>query len=405
MRDSKVDNMSYSHNVVLDHGTNTIKAGFSTQDAPSCVIPTVVGRGRHKGAMTALGLKDTYIGAGAQVLRGILDMSNPIRNGVVNSWDDLEAIWDHVYNTELEASPSDLPVVATLPPLSAPTDSAKMVEILMEKLNAPAVYLANKSVLALFGGGQMTGIAVDSGYDTSYIVPSYQGIPIQDATLVLKLGGKHVTDHLMNQLMNGKYSFPDDNFLLWRKKKKTKFTVSSKREIIREMKEQHCFVTNTYEKSIADESFPEKSIRLPDGNMIVMGREQFSAPEILFKPSLANKKSCGLDELIYYSVMKCDESLRGELLNNITLSGGNTKFPGFEKRLYSELRRLLPVGTPVKIRALPNREHMTWVGGARLSSLSSFQSMWMSRAEYKEKGANVSMEKGISSLNLKTEAA
>ena len=40
--------------------------------------------------MTALGLKDTYIGAGAQVLRGILDMSNPIRNGVVNSWDDLE---------------------------------------------------------------------------------------------------------------------------------------------------------------------------------------------------------------------------------------------------------------------------------------------------------------------------
>lgn len=31
MRDSKVDNMSYSHNVVLDHGTNTIKAGFSTQ--------------------------------------------------------------------------------------------------------------------------------------------------------------------------------------------------------------------------------------------------------------------------------------------------------------------------------------------------------------------------------------
>ena len=36
--------------------------------------------------------------------------------------------------------------------------------------------------------------------------------------------------------MNGKYSFPDDNFLLWRKKKKTKFTVSSKLEIIREMK-------------------------------------------------------------------------------------------------------------------------------------------------------------------------
>ena len=67
-------------------------------------------------------------------------------------------------------------------------------------------------------------------------VPSYQGNAIQDATLVLKIGGKQVTEHLMNLLMNGKYSFPDDNFLLWRKKKKTKFTVSSRKEIIREMK-------------------------------------------------------------------------------------------------------------------------------------------------------------------------
>ena len=38
------------------------------------------------------------------------------------------------------------------------------------------------------------------------------------------------------QLLNGKYSFPDDNFMLWRKKKKTNFTVSSRKEIIREMK-------------------------------------------------------------------------------------------------------------------------------------------------------------------------
>merc|ERR1712130_1048156 len=62
------------------------------------------------------------------------------------------------------------------------------------------------------------------------------GNPVQEATLVLRLGGRHVTEQLMNQLLNGKYSFPDDNFMLWRKKKKTNFTVSSRKEIIREMK-------------------------------------------------------------------------------------------------------------------------------------------------------------------------
>lgn len=52
----------------------------------------------------------------------------------------------------------------------------------------------------------------------------------------------------MNQLINGKYSFPDDNFLLWRKKKKTKFTVSSKKEIIREMKVYKNKVKKKYKK-------------------------------------------------------------------------------------------------------------------------------------------------------------
>lgn len=232
----------------------------------------------------------------------------------------------------------------------------------------------------------MTGVAVDSGHDTTYIVPAYQGKSIQDATLVLKVGGKQVTEHLMAQLINGKYSFPDDNFLLWRKKKKTKFTVSSKVEIIREMKEQYCYISHNYEASLADPAFEEESVRLPDGNMIVMGHQKFTAPEIIFQPGLASKKTCGLGELVYYSLMKCDEKMRGELAANITLSGGNTKFPGFEKRLSLELGKLLPTGQVPSVRALPNRELLSWVGGARLSNLSSFQRFWVTKADYQEKG-------------------
>jgi len=225
-----------------------------------------------------------------------------------------------------------------------------------------------------------------SGHDTTYLVPSYQGNAIQDASLVLKIGGKQVTEHLMNLLMNGKYSFPDDNFLLWRKKKKTKFTVSSRKEIIREMKEQYCLVSPHYTMSYEDTSYPETSVRLPDGNMIVMGKETFMAPEIMFQPSLASKKSCGLSQLIYYSVLKCDEKIRSELLSNITLSGGNTKFPGFEKRLYQELSELFDEKTTIKVRSLPNRELLGWIGGARLSNLSSFQRFWLTKADYQENG-------------------
>jgi len=390
MRESKLSlNICTNHNVVIDHGTYNTKAGFSTQDNPSTILSSIVGHGRHKGAMKALGLKDTYVGTQAQDLRGILAISNPIKQGVVQDWDDLEAIWDHIWLKELQASPSDLPALLTHPPPSNSGDWNKMAEILMEKLEVPALYLANKSVMALYGGGQMTGISVDSGHDTTYIVPSYQGNPIQEATLTLRLGGKQVTEQLMNLLLNGKYSFPDDNFLLWRKKKKSKFNVTSKMEIIREMKEQHSYISTNYQKEIVEDTFPEKSIRLPDGNMIVMGKESIQAPEIMFQPGLAMKKSCGLHELVYYSLMKCDEKLRPELLANITLSGGNTKFPGMEKRLYSELVKLLPDKTSVRVRALPNRELLGWIGGARLSNLSSFQRFWVTKADYRENGGSV----------------
>jgi len=394
-----------SHNVVIDHGTCTTKAGFSTEDTPQCNIPSLVGRGRHKGAMASLGLQETYVGSQAQALRGILALSSPWRQGAVQDWDDLEAVWDHCYTRELGVAPSDLPALLTLPPLISQKEENTMAEILVEKLGLPALYLANKSVMALYGGGQMTGVAVDSGQDTTYIVPAHQGKAIQDATLVLKVGGKQVTEHLMSQLINGKYSFPDDNFLLWRKKKKSKFTVSSKVEIIREMKEQYCYIAPDFATSLADPAFEEESVRLPDGNMIVMGRQKFTAPEIIFQPELASKKTCGLGELLYYSLMKCDEKLRAELAANITLSGGNTKFPGFDKRLSTELSNLLPEGQQPRVRALPSRELLSWVGGARLSNLSSFQRFWVTRSDYQEKGVMRASSLTSLQINGNSEAA
>ena len=34
----------------------------------------------------------------SQALRGILAISQPLRGGVVQDWDDLEAVWQHVYS-------------------------------------------------------------------------------------------------------------------------------------------------------------------------------------------------------------------------------------------------------------------------------------------------------------------
>ena len=119
--------------------------------------------------MSSLGLKDCYVGSQAQSLRGILSISHPIRQGVVQNWDDLETIWTHIVESELKTDSSAQPMLITQMPLASEEEETRMAEILMEKLNVPAMFIANKSVMSLYGGGNMTGISVDSGHDTTYL--------------------------------------------------------------------------------------------------------------------------------------------------------------------------------------------------------------------------------------------
>lgn len=412
MKDTSIPN-----SLVLDLGTSATKAGWSSRGEPDSVFPTLVGRGRHRGAMLNLGLKDSYVGRQAQALRGILSLNNPIKQGVVENWDDLELLWNHVWDKETArrrnsndsqingnaVDPEDYRVLVSVPPLCPPEDWRRMGEILLEGAGVGGIYLANKSVLSMYGGGRTTGVCVDSGEDMTYIVPCWEGSPLPDATLILKMGGKQVTDRLLALLSHGKYSFPDDTFLLWKRggRSSSRFQVATRRDVVREAKEAFCRVSERpyTPGDLKNAAAEEQVLRLPDGNIVVVGEEAFSAPELLFKPELAKKKYSGLHELVYESVMRCDEKLRSRLLSNIMLTGGNSLLPGLEKRLEKELTTMLFKGgdksnAGVRVVAQKGRENFTWSGGAHLCSLSSFQRLWLSRQDYLETGATMNVQTG-----------
>lgn len=87
--------------------------------------------------------------------------------------------------------------------------------------------------------------------------------------------------------------------------------------------------------------------------------------------------------------MKCDVDVRKDLYNNIVLSGGTTMFPGIAERLSKEVSALAPSSMKIKVVAPPERKFSVWIGGSILSSLSTFQTMWITKAEYDESGPSI----------------
>jgi len=97
----------------------------------------------------------------------------------------------------------------------------------------------------------------------------------------------------------------------------------------------------------------------------------------------------GIHQTTYDSIMKCDVDIRKDLYGNTVLSGGTTMFEGIAERMTKEITALAPASMKIKIVAPPERKYSVWIGGSILSSLSTFQSMWISKQEYDESGPSI----------------
>eukprot|EP01059_Diplonema_ambulator_P037538 TRINITY_DN9979_c0_g1_i2.p1 TRINITY_DN9979_c0_g1~~TRINITY_DN9979_c0_g1_i2.p1 ORF type:complete len:415 (+),score=53.98 TRINITY_DN9979_c0_g1_i2:59-1246(+) len=380
---------------VLDSGGWSTKAGFAGEVVPRSVFPTVVGKPRNQGVTIGIGGKECYVGHQCVGLRGSLNVVRPIRNGLVESWDDMEKLWATTVFDDLAIPPDThnfLVTESAIQPLTAKKARETTTELFFETLAAEGFYLATNAVLSLYSAGLTTGIVLDSGHDLSLAVPVHEGYTLTRQISTSNIAGKAVTDYLIKLLGEKGYGL----------------TTEEEVDVATEVKETMCYVRD------AGFGGGDGMFVLPDGTDLILKEERHRCVESLFNTGIITGRpvqftlttetdeqiqssvTTGISTLLYDSITQCELSLRPALVNNIVAAGGTTLIPGTTDRVLRDIYTLYREAHPTEntqeiikenaVHANQNRHLSPWIGGSMLGMLSMFSHMLVHKKEYNEVG-------------------
>jgi len=380
--------------VVCDNGTGFVKCGIAGANFPTSIFPSMVGRPilRSEVEIEGVEIRDIMVGDEASKLRSMLQISYPLDNGIIKSWEDIQHVWDYTFDQKLKIRPEECKILLTEPPLNPKSNRQKMLEVMFEKYKFKAAYVSIQAMLTLYAQGLLTGMVVDSGDGVTHIVPVYEGFALNHLTKRIDLAGRDITHYLIKLLLYRGYAF----------------NRTADFETVRQIKEKLCYIG--YDIDLENRLSQETTVlvenyTLPDGRVIKLGRERYVAPEALFAPGFIDVQSPGIAEALFNTIQGADIDTRPEFYNHIVLSGGSTMYPGLPTRLEKEIRQMyfdkVAKGNKAqldkfkcKIEDPPRRKHMVFLGGAVLAQImKDKEDFWVSRAEWSEKGPAACMKK------------
>jgi actin, other eukaryote len=316
--------------VIVDIGEASCKVGVAGELSPREKFPTIVGREKYQSVMvdTSDRVRSAYVGNDAQSMRGVLKIIYPLSRGQIMDWNAFYEVLNHIFYNVLRLDMRQYPVIYSEPILNPPNLREHLARVFFETYQMPSIVIFPSAVMALVNAGLSTGMVVEIGEGMAFVVPIHQGEVLNYAVNRIALGGVDVNENLKNFLMQEGVSL----------------NYSAQKEILRDIKEKLCYVAEdvTAESANAYKMNIRRPYTLPDGSVVQVGNSRFMAPEILFAPGMLGYNIMSITQAIIDSISKVPPEVKRAMLGNIVLSGGSTKFPGFERRLEKELDQWIP---------------------------------------------------------------
>lgn len=377
--------------IILDNGSGYLKVGFSGEDAPRAVLPTVVAtttvddtrEDEHAISVDSTAQKKTQAFYGEEALLQVnSSISKPVQRGEIqatsNYKDALESLWDHTFRTVLGVEQEELPILIADPlPLGQSTYPSRqwMAEVMFEKFKVKSLAIFNTAVLSLFSTGRTRGLVVESGEGLTQAVPVFEGYAIPHAIFKMEVAGHDITSQVMKMMEREDGAEHAGNM-----------------RVMQALKEKTCSVALDYNAAMkgrdtADEE--AKSFELPDGKIIQVNQQiRLGAPEILFG---GKDQSNSIQQICFQAIHTCDLDFRQDLVRSLVVAGGTSMLPGLAPRLRTELSGLLSaeMARQVDICVDSQRKYAAWIGGSMFASLSTFEQVAITRQEFEDGKADV----------------
>lgn len=408
---------------MFDIGTHSTKAGYAGEDTPKGVYPSVVGARplEQQAAMEVVQDTDgpappkkaqTVFTVGTQSIthpRADVHLRRPLKDGLVDDWEAVEQLLSYGYKHVLRCESNDRPIMLAEPAWNTRELREKMLELLFEKYQVPALFFCKAPVLSAFAAGRSTALVLDVGASGASAVPVYDGMVLLRGVKRNALGGDFLTEEYRNLLEGSlhvpivpsylvakRYNVPEGQPARFDKRSPAPAVTPSFhdfmcQEVVRDFYTSVARVSDHPYSEQALSGIPTTHFEFPSGFNANYGLERYRIPEAFFDPKhyAPTPVHAGHAGLVTDSIRSCDIDAQQALWGSVVLSGGCTLLTGYVDRFHNELARATTQGNKYKVLASSSsheRMFSAWIGGSILASLGSFQQMWFSRAEYDEQG-------------------